>query len=317
MNYPYANGVISAIENKILDRNKLYVLTKYQKNEFVKVLQAMNYGGKSDTTNISLEELINSENQLVRNFIDEISPDKKATDLFYLVNDALNIKVLYKYKIYKNKIYSNKTLEKNDLLNIGSFKYDDLYKAIIDDDFDISSKSLKGLIININKKITQDISPRLLSTIIDNEVYSFALKETSNSILTSYIKHKIDFNNVIVIFRCKNLKWNKNEFLSMILDNGYIKKETFSEIYDLSKEDISKNLEKYYDGKISKLLNSLDSVDDYQLEFDRLMLDIMKKYKDEPLNIGPIIYYYLLKAAEAQNIRILYTLSLVDIKYLI
>lgn len=41
MNYPYANGTIKALEEKVLDRNKLFVLNKYEKNEFVKVLLAM------------------------------------------------------------------------------------------------------------------------------------------------------------------------------------------------------------------------------------------------------------------------------------
>ena len=39
---------------------------------------------------------------------------------------------------------------------------------------------------------------------------------------------------------------------------------------------------------------------------------LMKEYKNEPLNIGPVIYYYLLKQAEAQNIRILYSLEVLS-----
>lgn len=48
MNYPYANGTIKAIESKTLDRNKLFVLSKYEKKDFVKYLQALNYGGNQD-----------------------------------------------------------------------------------------------------------------------------------------------------------------------------------------------------------------------------------------------------------------------------
>ena len=78
-----------------------------------------------------------------------------------------------------------------------------------------------------------------------------------------------------------------------------------------------KCLEVFYDGKISKVLKKITSLDECQLEFERLMLELMKEYKNEPLNIGPVIYYYLLKQAEAQNIRILYSLDKVDIKDLL
>ena len=95
MNYPYANGIISVIENKVLDRNKLYVLSTYEKKEFIKVLLAMNYGGSGE----NLEDLIASENNRVKDLLKEISPKKEDTNLFYLVNDAQNIKILYKIKI--------------------------------------------------------------------------------------------------------------------------------------------------------------------------------------------------------------------------
>ena len=306
MNYPYANGIISVIENKVLDRNKLYVLSKYEKKEFIKVLLAMNYGGSGET----LEDLIASENNRVKDLLKEISPKKEDTNLFYLVNDAQNIKILYKIKVYN--------LDKYDLLSEnGTMDLEILSQAIIDNNFTNAPKRLKELVTKINSHLTDDINPKNLSSLIDNSIYSYAIKATNNHILKKYLTYRIDFNNVISMLRSKNLNWNKSEYFKMFLDNGSISKNVLENVYEDSKEELIKCLEVFYDGKISKVLKKITSLDECQLEFERLMLELMKEYKNEPLNIGPVIYYYLLKQAEAQNIRILYSLDKVDIKDLL
>lgn len=306
MNYPYANGIISVIENKVLDRNKLYVLSKYEKKEFIKVLLAMNYGGSGET----LEDLIASENNRVKDLLKEISPKKEDTNLFYLVNDAQNIKILYKIKVYN--------LDKYDLLSEnGTMDLEILSQAIIDNNFTNAPKRLKELVTKINSHLTDDINPKNLSYLIDNSIYSYAIKATNNHILKKYLTYRIDFNNVISMLRSKNLNWNKSEYFKMFLDNGSISKNVLENVYEASKEELIKCLEVFYDGKISKVLKKITSIDECQLEFERLMLELMKEYKNEPLNIGPVIYYYLLKQAEAQNIRILYSLDKVDIKDLL
>ena len=306
MNYPYANGIISVIENKVLDRNKLYVLSKYEKKEFIKVLLAMNYGGSGET----LEDLIASENNRVKDLLKEISPKKEDTNLFYLVNDAQNIKILYKIKVYN--------LDKYDLLSEnGTMDLEILSQAIIDNNFTNAPKRLKELVTKINSHLTDDINPKNLSSLIDNSIYSYAIKATNNHILKKYLTYRIDFNNVISMLRSKNLNWNKSEYFKMFLDNGSISKNVLENVYEASKEELIKCLEVFYDGKISKVLKKITSLDECQLEFERLMFELMKEYKNEPLNIGPVIYYYLLKQAEAQNIRILYSLDKVDIKDLL
>lgn len=306
MNYPYANGIISVIENKVLDRNKLYVLSKYEKKEFIKVLLAMNYGGSGET----LEDLIASENNRVKDLLKEISPKKEDTNLFYFVNDAQNIKILYKIKVYN--------LDKYDLLSEnGTMDLEILSQAIIDNNFINAPKRLKELVTKINSHLTDDINPKNLSSLIDNSIYSYAIKATNNHILKKYLTYRIDFNNVISMLRSKNLNWDKSEYFKMFLDNGSISKNVLENVYEASKEELIKCLEVFYDGKISKVLKKITSLDECQLEFERLMLELMKEYKNEPLNIGPVIYYYLLKQAEAQNIRILYSLDKVDIKDLL
>lgn len=299
MNYPYASGTVKALESKVLDKNKLLVLNKYDKSEFVKVLLAMNYGKEGNT----LEELILSESLKTRELIDSITPNKKDTDLFYLVNDALNLKLIFKMKIFNINNY-----DLHDQL--GTLNYDILFNAINNNDYSSLSKSWKQLILEINNKIDNISNPKLVSALIDNSVYSYALNNANNSILKKYITLKIDTTNIISLFRARNLNWNYEEFEVMLLDNGKIKIDLFKELFSLNNDALYKRLEPYYEEKITHTLKQINNLSDIEWAFQKLIIEEMSKYKDDPFTIGPMIYYYLLKNAEALNIRLLYNKTL-------
>ena len=306
MDYPFANGTIKALENKIQDRNKLYVLSKYDKSEFVKVLLAMNYGVTGET----VEELIHSESKKVKELIDSITPNKEDTDLFYVVNDAQNIKILYKILKFN--------LNKYELLQSDfGISCDILKDAIIDGDFKSLNKAQAGLIKELNKILENVDNPKILSSIIDNEIYKYAIKKTKNQILKKYLTTKIDITNVISMIRAHNLNWKMKQYFEMFVEGGNISKQVFEDIYNETKEKQIKKLSEYYNEQISKVLSNTTDFSQIEISFDRLILDVMSEYRHDPFNIGPMIYYYLLKEAEAQNIRILYSTNKVDIKDLI
>ena len=306
MNYPYANGTIKALETKIQDRTKLQVLSKYDKAEFVKVLLAMNYGGEGS----NVEEIINNELAKVKSLIDELSPSKEDTDLFYLTTDAQNIKVLYKIKKFN--------LDKFELLsNGGSVFKDHLVEAIIDNVYDNLTKKERKLIERLELATSEVTNPKILSATIDNEIYSFALRKTSNKVLKKYFTVKIDVTNLLSLLRAENLNWKLENYYDMFIDGGSISKDVFESIYKKDMITKAKLLSEYYDEKISKLLSNNLSFNRLEIIFDRFILEYMEIDKHEPLDIGPMIYYYLLKQAEAQNIRILYSADKVELKDLI
>lgn len=305
MNYPYANGTIKAIESKILDKNKLLVLTKYDKSEFVKVLLAMNYGKEGK----NLEELISSEAIRTKELIDSITPNKEETDLFYLVNDALNIKI-----VYKTKIFNLHNVSLND--NLGTINFESLYQAINNDDYSNLSNLQKQLIKTINERLKDVNNPKVLSAVIDKEIYNFAYKKAKSQDLKRYLSLRIDVTNIISMVRSRALNWDYQDLEIMLLDNGKISKNKIKEIYSLEKKEQIKLLEPYYNEKLSNTLKKVDNLSNIEIILEKFILDEMAMYKDDPFTIGPMIYYYLLKKAESQNIRLLYSKE-TDIKNLI
>lgn len=314
MNYPYAIGTIKVIESQILDKNKLSKIFKNEKGAFIKALIDYGYGHGLITDN--LEKLINSELAKVKTYLDEITPDKKMTDLFFLANDCLNIKVLYKIKLFK-------VANLDYFASVNSIDLEALKKAILEDDLSYLSKDYAKLIKQINHKVKDVVSPRLLSAIIDDSIFDFILQKLKfsfNDTLKTYFTAMIDFANVLSLIRSKKLNWNIDQFEEMYIKNGKISLDKFKEAYPLSNEELSMFFNDYYLEQISMGLktyfqqNDLNRLERY---FDMLLLSTMKQYQYDSFGIGPIIYYYLKKLAEAKNIRLIYASETLDLNELL
>ena len=192
-----------------------------------------------------------------------------------------------------------------------------LVEAIIDNNYENLTKKEKKLIERLDKVLEEIDNPKRLSAVIDNEIYRFAISKTNNKVLKKYLTIKIDVTNLLSLLRAENLNWKLDSYYEMFIECGTISKELFASIY---KEDIAtkaKLLSEYYEEKISKLLNNNLSFNRIEIIFNRFILEQMEIDKFEPLDIGPMIYYYLLKQAEAQNIRILYSAEKPELKDLI
>lgn len=304
MNYPYAVGSVKVVEANILDRNKLAKLFKLNNEEFIKTLIDLGYG---NTNSNNLEEIINSEILTTKTYLDSITPDKRHTDLFYFASDAINIKAMYKNKFFnvKQDIY----------VNFGVFDKELLTKAIYHEDYQGLSKSLIKLFKAINRQLEGITSPRELSAIIDKAIFNYIFKENSNQTLKVYFKAFVDFNNVVTFVRSRNLNWQVDKFLEMFIDGGEIDKNVFLSAFEVSK-DTESFFKDYYQDKIAKGLKAYfekEDLDVLERYFDKLILTIMQEYRHDSFGIGPIIYYFLEKQAEAKNIRMIYAQSDIEV----
>jgi V/A-type H+-transporting ATPase subunit C len=302
MDYPYANGQIKAIENNILDRSQYLKLMKTEKDQFLKTLVDMGYSTYSD----QLEEMINRELKRTKQYLDEISPEKRYTDLFFFASDALNIKVFYKMKVFgitHFDIYQD----------TGTLPKDDLKKAILEGDFTGFSKDYQALFSKINDRIKDETNPRIVSARIDDAIYGFIMERLRFSqakALKTYFESSADFSNLLTLVRSRRLNWEYGEFTEMFLHQGIIPISVFASAYQASPEAMIRLFRDYYNEKLSQGLKQYSETKDLgrlERHFDKLTLELMKEYRHDSFGIGPIIYYYLKKQAEAKNLRLLYS----------
>ena len=312
MNYTYVNGQIKAKEENILDKNDFLKLAKIPKPEFLKALVDSGYG----STSSSLEKIINNELNAVKEYLDEVSPKKEHTDLFFIVNDAVNIKYLYKLKVFNLR-------DANMFLDRGNFSNEELRAAIFDKDYSAFNKDYTKLLMTIDKNVEGITNPRVLSGVIDSSIYDFVLKKIRlafNEPLSTYFKTKIDISNILSFIRIQNLGWDYHENKAMFIDGGNIPLNEIESLFNLSNEEIIRKLNMYYNEEISKILNEFyktKNLNILELNLDKFQLKLMSQYKFDAFGIGIIIYYYLKKLAEAKNIRYIYANPDTDINNLL
>ena len=203
----------------------------------------MGYGETGSTVG----ELIASELEKVRNLIDSISPNKKMTDLFFLTNDVINIKIYYKTKFFSIK---NPSL----YAKAGNLEKEDLQKAIFEGDYSNLPKTYQKFFKELDESLQGVENPRILSTIIDNALFAFiasVLKFRPGNALSFYYQSIVDFQNVLGMIRSINLGWDLDNFLQMFIKEGTISETVFSEVYEKNEDLKIRAFRDYYQEKIS------------------------------------------------------------------
>jgi len=309
-NYLYANGILSALETKILDRSKLYVLSGLPKDEFIKTLTSMNYGTFSN----SIFDVIESENKKTKDLFLEITPNKQDTDLFFLVNDTEVIKVLYKAKIY------NVDLLDDDLMqSYTTTCYKTLKEAVFSANMEGLNKHLVNVLTKIEGVITPHISPSQISSFIDSVMYEYARSATKDNVLKKYLKLKIDLTNIEIYFRCKKLGFKETSLDETLLSGGLINKSIFVDNYEDTSRFV-KGIAVYYDEKLTKTISPLlqdNKINNLSIKLMGLMKELISEHKNDIDTIGPFINYYIKKEIEAQNIKLLYKFKDISINELL
>jgi len=301
MNYPYANGIISAIENRLFDRNQYAKLYKMDKDDFIK--QLLDYGYGRD--GYSIEVIIESELAQLRSFLDEISPDSHLTDLFFIEADAINIKAAF-----KNKFFASRNVF---FMTGGNITSEDLHLAVFSEDYSTLDKNYAGLIKEISSLLREIDNPQRLSTTVDKAIYRYIFKHlplVPNLALKAYFQLSVDTKNIITMVRTQALGWEIDRFAEMFLKGGLIDFSVFMAAYSATDNILINLFKDFYQEKISiglKRYSQNRNIDSLERYFEQLIINIMKNYRYDSFGIGPIIYYYLAKQAEANNIRLIYS----------
>ncbi len=304
MNYTYINSQIKVIEANILTQGDYSKLVKVKKTDFLKALSDLGYGRGGN----SLEEVINEELSEIKKYLDEAAPDQRYLELFYLLNDVVNIKYLYKFKKY------NLRDSKNFLVR-GVFSEEVLREVILEDDFTNLPKTYLKLFKNINNSINDVEDAHTLSAIIDSKVYDFIMSKlrfSLNEPLLKYFKMKIDFTNLLTFVRLKNLQLSYADGNDLFIPSGNIKLDVFKSLFNLDISEVPRSLRSFYEEKLEVILNNYykdNDLNKLELRLENLLLSEVKEFEHDSFGFGIIMYYYLRKQAEARNLKYLYVIQ--------
>ncbi len=299
MNYPYANGILKVKEADLFT-NASYLRLKDSK-DILKTLEELGYEKKQTIEATLVNELVKT-----KDLIQSLSPNHKLTNCFFLVSDATNIKAYYKARIFN--------LSTDDLYVPNSnFSKENLEEAILNYDLKGLSKENQKLFIKLGQELKGlEENPRLISAKIDQILFEKAYKDSNkinDKALREYLVLNIDTINIITLFRAKKLNFNLSEVLDVFIDNGKIKIDVLKDLYQEENEDrILKEIILVYP-KLEKSLLSYfknQSLDLLERAFKSYILEEIAKYEYDSMKLGPMLYYYVSKEIEIENIRLIY-----------
>lgn len=299
MNYPYANGIISAKVETILTRQKLTKLIGLEKKEIINNLINLGYGNSKE--NVELDELTDQELVKTKAFLNDLQIDKQLIDIFYLSYDLIKIKGISKAKLFDQKFFSDNKL--------GLLSNEAIQEALVGN-YDLIPKSFIKLFSSINSKISEELTSREVSSLIEQEVINFIYEKIKSiESLKDYFAVSSDFSNLRTFIRCKKMSWNQDEMRSMLLPHGKIPKNIFFDAFHKNDSEIIKIFTNYYQENLSEIISKYfkdKNLSNLDLSLENLRLKLVEQYQFDIFGMGPIIDYYVKKETEITNIKLIY-----------
>ena len=305
--YAYSVSRIRAIEKRMLNRQKFdRMIDAKTPEEALKVLLEAGYGfGDSEQGNVyDYEKLLKDESRKVFQLLREIAPEPKIFDLFLILNDYHNLKVLLKSE------FAGQSAE--HLLSDASLLPPQKLRL------KLQERKLEDLAPHMREAIEETIDtynrtsdPQVIDLILDKAAYTHMLEEakaTKSAFIIKLVQIMIDLANINSFFRVKILKKSWDYLDRVLLDGGIIDKKVFMENLQSSLENFGHELSRTPYGKLCEegvsSLQSSKGITQFEKLTDNFIMEYIKKARYITLGVEPLVAYLKAKQTEIKNARI-------------
>jgi V/A-type H+-transporting ATPase subunit C len=306
--YAYAVSRIRAIERKMLDKQKFdRMIDAKTPEEALKVLTEAGYGFEdSEQGNVyDYERMLQEESKKVYALLQEIAPQPEMFDLFLILNDYHNIKVLLKGEFSGN-------LDESLLLDFSLIPPSELKIKLQERKWDDLPPTMKEAIEETIETYNRTSDPQVIDLILDKAAYAHMLKQaeaSKNQFLVKLVKIKIDLANINAFLRVKFLKKSWDYLDKVLLAGGTIDKKIFMQNLQSPLESFVNELSRTpYDKLCQEGLGSLHSskgITHFEKLTDNFVMEYVRKARYITLGIEPLVAYLKAKETEIKNARII------------
>ncbi|MDL2225667.1 V-type ATPase subunit [Eubacteriales bacterium OttesenSCG-928-M02] len=290
-------------ETRLLSQDRLLrLLESADTNAALYALSEMGYGGQD---NSDFEVMINEELIKTARYMDEVTPNKLATDVLRLKYDCQNVKAVLKCHMLQ------KTPE--NLIPLGTVEIEELLKAGENGNF----FCLPGHMQKAAEEIYQNlelgnVTPSAVDCALDIACYedmAAYAAEAKVPVVQEMVTAQADFANLLMSLRVRDSEEGEALLSRALVPGGRIERRYFIQslsqpadaLYSflglsMYEKATAPGMQEYVNtGKLTHLERLLD---DYILEF-------FKEKRNDSFSIVPVIGFQLAKEREAQAVRLL------------
>ncbi len=301
ISHAYAVGRVRVLEQMLLNGQALDRLIACE--NLAEVLRALAEAGWGDAANKNevdrlAERHIADACKLVR----EITPEPVITDCFLIKYDVLNMKVLVKARALG---IPSAALSEN-----GTIPADRLRRAVEERRYQDLPAPFAEALMRIDKKFLSEEDPLYVDAELDKamgEYIQTALKCTKNEAIKRYFTDRADVVNLLIAIRCHRIGRGSALAKEMFIQGGEIDFAELSRIAD-EPEGVYRLIEHRAFARPMK--EALAQRDGEALAFiekqsDDHLLSLIRRHKNEPLTMMPVIGYLLAKERECAAVRLI------------
>ncbi len=303
VNYPYAVGRIRILENNLLDRGQIQRIRELPMADAVKQLNdwgfAPDYPVKDD-----VDGMIDFRIKEMRDLVLEVTPDAELTTVFWLPLDAVNLKYLIKTRMLGEKSMLDSELER------GVFDLDVLRNCVAEKDYTALGAPLAESLAAVEAELTHVQNPRKMSADVDRAFFAKIfeiIKRRGNAFAKKYFMAKVDFSNILSIYRSRALKWETAELEEMLIPGGNLPLENITAALHADDKKTAELLAREpYRDFIKTQLDRLENgrTEEVSEAFADYLLNIARDERFDSFGFGPVAYFLLRGENECRALRI-------------
>jgi V/A-type H+-transporting ATPase subunit C len=302
----YGVARIRVLEKGLIGKNRMQRLLEASAEEAIRLLSEMGYGGSREAGAGNVEEMIGSELSRTRAVIDEVTPDKALTDLFFLKYDIGALKLFLKLRLVKGT--------RPIPLVKGVYETERLASAVDKKEYSFLPEEIKEALLALEKSFETEANPGRISTELDKAYFLHvrrALEDTNYGDTKRYYSELADFDNVLSMLRMGRMRASEGEFASMLLPGGVLSEELLKKAFGLPIDEALKLLDT--EGAPKSILKGISEViragriSALEKARDDRLMEIAREGKQDIDTIRPILGFLLAREQEAKCIRLIVT----------
>lgn len=303
----YAVGRVRVLERSLIGRAGLdRLLTARAPEELCRMLSELGWG--EATNQREVEELAERHVRMASELMVSASPDARVTDCFSYRYDVHNLKLLLKAQAL-GRLGEGESLP---LMAGGTVEPERAIKAVTDGHFDAYAPEIAAEAAQLSREMVVKVDPLAIDARLDKAMYrqiALNLRHGAPAEIREYFRVQVDFINLLIRLRVKNMGRGGDFALKLMLTGGAIEPDKIAQAGDMAALRALYAHEDYYP-RLRRALDTYEQSGDLtpveKLEDDYLR-ERIEAHRYEPVSMLPLVGYLIARQREAAAVRMIMT----------